>query len=228
MPTNLETLQQRNDARASGSAPPKLSGPQKGGAIGAALAVILAGVYAAEGGYVNDPHDRGGATNYGITERVARENGYLGDMRQFPKHCYGAMTTCADDIYTRQYIVEPGFYPMLAIEPAVAQELVDTGVNMGPRVPATWFQASLNVLCGAKLEPDGKVGPATLAAYQDCQRIQGARPLCVSMLGALDGAQERRYRAIVARNPSQQKFLRGWLRARIGNVDRSKCGTGVL
>lgn len=224
----LENLQKRNDARAEGATPPKLTGPQKGGAIGAALAVILAGVYAVEGGYVNDPADNGGATNYGITEKVARQNGYLGDMRQFPKHCYDVMTTCADDIYTRQYVVNPGYYPMLAIEPAVAQELVDTGVNMGPRWPSTWFQASINVLCSETLETDGKVGPATLKAYQNCQQRLGDRKLCVMMLNSLDGAQERRYRAIVARNPSQKKFLRGWLRYRIGNVDRSKCGTGRL
>ena len=29
-----------------------------------------------EGGYVNDPNDSGGETNYGVTEKVARDNGY--------------------------------------------------------------------------------------------------------------------------------------------------------
>ena len=31
-----------------------------------------------EGGYANDPRDTGGETNWGITKRTARENGYLG------------------------------------------------------------------------------------------------------------------------------------------------------
>ncbi len=37
-----------------------------------------------EGDYVNHPADRGGATRWGITEVVARQNGYDGAMRHLP------------------------------------------------------------------------------------------------------------------------------------------------
>ena len=37
-----------------------------------------------EGDFVDNPADPGGATRYGITERVARENDYIGDMRDLP------------------------------------------------------------------------------------------------------------------------------------------------
>ena len=35
-----------------------------------------------EGGYANQPADKGGATCFGITEAVARDHGYRGPMRQ--------------------------------------------------------------------------------------------------------------------------------------------------
>lgn len=37
-----------------------------------------------EGGYVNNPADRGGATKYGIPEVVACANGFKGNMRDLP------------------------------------------------------------------------------------------------------------------------------------------------
>ncbi|MGK3629946.1 glycosyl hydrolase 108 family protein, partial [Acinetobacter sp. A11] len=37
-----------------------------------------------EGGYVNHPSDHGHATKFGITEAVARSNGYQGNMQDLP------------------------------------------------------------------------------------------------------------------------------------------------
>ncbi|OUJ77248.1 hypothetical protein BXA17_19190, partial [Acinetobacter baumannii] len=55
-----------------------------------------------EGGYVNNPADRGGATKFGITEAVARENGYKGNMKDLPLEF-------AKSIYKKQYWLEPRF-----------------------------------------------------------------------------------------------------------------------
>jgi lysozyme family protein len=197
------------------------------GAIAAAVAVILAGVYAVEGGYVNDARDPGGATSFGVTEQVARDHGYRGDMRRFPQHCDGPATICADAVYVRSYIAAPGYMPLVEIEPAVAAELIDTAVNMGPRRPNRWYRLTMNALAEARL-PDStaSLGPADIAAYRTLQAKLGVIPACTATLDALDARQAAEYRRLAAANPKLRAFLKGWLRYRIGNVDRRSCGKG--
>ena len=77
-----------------------------------------------EGGYVNNPNDRGGATNYGITEAVARVNGWKGPMRDLP-------LDLAKQIYKQQYWINPRFDQVNTLSPLIAEELLDTGVNCG-------------------------------------------------------------------------------------------------
>ena len=55
-----------------------------------------------EGGYVDNPADKGGPTCFGITQAVARANGYCGPMRQLPKQE-------AAEIYKRLYWLRPGW-----------------------------------------------------------------------------------------------------------------------
>lgn len=208
-----------------GPEPAPVKPTTKAGLAAAAIAAILASVYANEGGYVNHPNDPGGATNHGVTERVARKAGYQDDMRRFQKHCSETVAVCADAIYTRDYIERPGFMPMVSIEPAVVEELVDTGVNMGPAWPSKWFQQALKDL-GHKIVVDGKVGPATIAAYRAEQQVSGKVVACREMLDLLDAKQKARYDRLVAANPRLKVFYRGWINHRIGNVDREDCGKG--
>lgn len=195
-------------------------------ALAAAIALILGAVYVNEGGFVNDKSDPGGATNYGVTQQVARAAGYRGDMRYFPKHCDGPAAACADSIYVRQYIQRPGFMPVIEADPAVGGELVDTGVNMGPARPSKWFEQSLNELGAGPVPVTGVVDAGDLAAYRRLQATSGAVQACVLMLADLDSKQLVEYRRLVRVNPKLGKFLRGWERARIGNVDRKTCGQG--
>lgn len=213
-------------AESKSQAAPTGNRAAKGGALAIAIAAILGAVYADEGGYVNHPADPGGATRYGVTERVARQAGYRGDMRHFPMHCSESAKVCADAIYVRDYIERPGYMALIAIEPAVADELVNTTVNMGPGRPGRWFQQSLNELGGAGLVVDGKIGPASIAAYRSLQSTFGKANACILMLDRLDAKQRAEYDRLVRRNPSLKAFHRGWIKRRIGNVDRRDCGKG--
>lgn len=190
-------------------------GAQTGGAS-AVIIAIIGGTIALEGGYVNDKDDPGGATRFGVTERVARANGYAGPMRTLPREI-------AVSIYYRRYIIDPGYGPLEKLDAAVLEEIFDTTVNMGARRPSQWFQQSMNELCGTRLVKDGKVGPATIGAFERCQRNVGATNLCTRMLNSMDAKQAAEYRRIVRVRPVSRKYLKGWMAHRINNVSRAKC-----
>lgn len=199
--------------------------------IAAAVALIFGNIYKDEGGYVNNKNDRGGETNLGVTKKVAVASGWDGPMKAFPKQCDTEADVCADKIYYQQYIVDPGYVPFIKADPAIGEELVNTAVNMGYARENKWFQESINELCPAfptlpnngKLTVDGKLGSRTLTIFTVCQNKIGYKNFCVSMLDRLDSKQKAKYDGIVAANPSQKIFYRGWINNRIGNVDRKKC-----
>lgn len=198
------------------------------GALGAAVALIMSATFDNEGGYVNHPKDPGGATNNGVTERVARAAGYRGDMRSFPKHCTGPVTICADSIYFEQYIKRPGFLPVIEADPAVGGELVDSAVNFGPPRPSCWFQQTINELHFLKpLKVDCKIGSKTVLAYRDLQDHYGKVDACVRTLNGLDAKQRAEYDRLVRVNPKLRAFYKGWIAHRIGNIDRKTCGRGI-
>ena len=166
-----------------------------------------------EGGYSNHPADRGGPTNWGITEQVARAWGYLGDMKALPR-------SAAVTIYKNRYWSGPKFDQVAAICPAIGDELFDTGINMGVATAGKFLQRALNVLNrGASDYPDigtdGAVGPMTLHALEGFMKKRGAAGGEV-LRKALDGLQCARYVEIAEGNPSQESFAYGWLANRVG------------
>lgn len=160
-------------------------------------------VLAKEGGYVNNPNDKGGPTNFGITEAVARKNGYAGDMRAMPRDF-------AREIYRRQYVVAPGFDRIATQSPLIAGELVDTGVNMGPSVATRFLQRALNLLTSEALVMDGQIGPASLAALKDFLTRRGAEGER-RLLALLNAFQGTRYAELAEGRPQNRDFIYGWL-----------------
>lgn len=160
-------------------------------------------VLANEGGYVNDPNDAGGETNFGITKATARANGYQGNMRDMSKDF-------AREVYMRQYVVAPGFDRIGALSMPVAYELVDTGVNMGPSVAAQFLQRALNLLTTASLAVDGQAGAKTRAALEGFLAKRGAEgeKRLVALLNAFQG---ERYAALAEGRLANRTFFYGWL-----------------
>ena len=167
-----------------------------------------------EGGYVNHPADRGGPTNFGITEAVARAHGYPGAMRNLPRSEAAA-------IYKRLYWLRPRFDEVAKRSEGVAAELFDSGVNMGPAVAATFLQRALSALNRdrqdyADLVPDGRIGTATLAALDKFLELRGRKKGETVLLKALDALQGERYIRLAERRPANEAFLYGWLANRVG------------
>lgn len=108
-----------------------------------------------EGGYSNNPADPGGETMWGITARVARANGYGGDMRLLPQ-------TTAKQIAKKLYW-DP--YYCDQFDPLIGFQVFDAAYNGGH--PASWLQRAAGSVV------DGRIGPETIAAVKaaDPRRI---------------------------------------------------------
>lgn len=173
---------------------------------------IIEGVLDREKGYVNNPKDAGGETMWGITVETARRNGYAGPMRELSRDR-------AAKIYLNEYVTAPGFMRIAAINLAIAEEMVDSGVNCGPSRPGPWLQRTLNLLNReAKLFPDlvvdGVLGPATQAALMHVLRHRGADGEKV-ILRCLNNLQGVYYMEITERRSANEEFFFGWILNRV-------------
>ena len=137
-----------------------------------------------EGGFSDHAADPGGKTRFGITEAVAREAGYRGDMRELP-------LDLAKRIYKDRYwdAVRADELPE-----AIRYAVFDAAVNSGPRQAILWLQRAVGV------RDDGVIGPITLSAV----RATDPQALLRRMLSA-------RLR-LMTDLPTWPTFGRGWAR----------------
>lgn len=137
-----------------------------------------------EGGYSDHDADPGGKTRYGITEAVAREVGYRGDMRELP-------LSLAKRIYQERYwkSVRADELPT-----TLRYVMFDAAVNSGPTQAIRWLQRAVNVT------DDGVFGPRTMAA---------TRAVDENRLRNVMIAHRLRFMTTL---PNWHSFSRGWAR----------------
>lgn len=172
----------------------------------------FARVVGVEGRFSDDPDDRGGATCWGITERVARAHGYAGDMRDLPLET-------ARRIYREDYWDPLRLDDIAALSTLLSHELFDTSVNLPYGSAAKFLQRALNVLNDrgswyADIAVDGRIGRLTLAALGDFLRHRRDAGLTV-LLRALNAQQAMHYIELSEKVPSDEKFVYGWLLNRV-------------
>ena len=170
---------------------------------------IINSIIKVEGGYVNDPSDSGGETNFGITYDVARANGYHGDMINMP-------VSVAFNIYSERYWDSVCGDLILDMSEKIAEEVVDTAVNMGTGRAGEFLQRSLNVLNKGhslynNLIVDNDIGPATINALRSYLSKRDEDVL-VKMLNCLQGAF---YVRLAERREKDEAFIYGWFKNRV-------------
>ncbi len=172
---------------------------------------IAEGIIRREGGYVNDPDDPGGATNFGVTVHTMRRLGLdldgdgdvdASDVRMLDKDR-------AREIFLKNYFYDP---KLDRLPKPLQASVFDMNVNAGAQAVKL-----LQKLCndmGLTVDVDGKMGPQTIKAVQ--KAMQMAPEYLVDAYGI-----ERRnyYYRLADRRPASRKYARttkggkgGWIR----------------
>ncbi len=168
-------------------------------------------IVAREGGYVNDPDDPGGATNFGVTIHTMRRLGLDldGDGRVTAEDVRRLSRTQARAIFVKHYFEGPG----IAMLPEALQASVfDMYVNAGANA-VRLLQRLLNRM-GHALTVDGVIGPLTAAASQ------AAAEAAPDFIADAYGIERRNYYYRIGDGrPASRKYARtrsggkgGWIR----------------
>ncbi len=150
-----------------------------------------------EGGYVNHKSDKGGETKFGISKRA------------YPTVNIAALTRDdATQIYHKDY------WSPLHLDEFASEELAsavfDMGVNAGIGRAAKLLQTAVNNL-GKPLSVDGHIGRATVAMVNNFPEEL--------LLDEFKTECCRHYDRIVANDPTQAVFLKGWKRRIYGSEE---------
>lgn len=171
---------------------------------------IAEDIVAREGGYVNDPDDPGGATNFGVTIHTMRALGLdldgdgdidATDVRRLTRQQ-------AVEIFIEHYFTRPriGMLPR-PLQPSVFDMQVNSGANA-----VSILQRLLRDM-GLDIGVDGVIGPQTARAAHAALREAPAH-----LVDAYGIARRNYYYAIGDQRPASRKYARrrdggkgGWI-----------------
>jgi lysozyme family protein len=175
-----------------------------------------------EGGYSDQPDDRGGKTKYGVTEgtlRSAQNKGWVAKDVTI-------QTLTVDHAKT---IYRKGYWDSIQgdrLPPPLDFIMFDSAINHGVGGAVTLLQEALNaILPGEPLAIDGSFGPRTQGAlsrvlaldremtirYPQLESNFLFRYLCVDFLMN----RTERFSWIAQNDSTQRAFLRGWIHQRV-------------
>ncbi|MCX7924147.1 MAG: N-acetylmuramidase [Clostridia bacterium] len=150
-----------------------------------------------EGGLSNDKYDAGGLTKYGISQRsypnLDIKNLTLDQAKAIYKKNYWDACHCGE-----------------INDKKVAMQVFDIAINSGCGGAGKLVQKTLNAMAPHSVVEDGSIGPKTIEAINKVNSKQYNNNLVAARI--------QFYNAICQRNPTQNKFLKGWTNRAMGFV----------
>lgn len=144
-----------------------------------------------EGGYINDPDDPGGETNFGISKRAHPEV----DIKNLTR-------LAAQNIYKSEYWNPIKAYNFLDRYQLLVESVFDFAVNAGVRRASKYLQAATNDLRAQRIEVDGYIGWVTIGAVHQIDAVKMANYYNLLRL---------KYYRKLSRNRIRRKFLYSWI-----------------
>lgn len=171
---------------------------------------VAAQIVGREGGYVNDPDDPGGATNFGVTIGTMKALGLdlNRDGRIDATDVRSLSRAQAQQIFVEHYFRRPR---LSELPEAVQASVFDMYVNAGTN--AVKILQRLVARMGFSATADGVIGPQTVAAARDAA---AAAP--DHLADAYGIARRNYYYALADQRPASRKYARskaggkgGWI-----------------
>ena len=148
-----------------------------------------------EGGFVDNPDDRGGPTNFGITQETLED--FLGksvtleDVKNLP-------VETAKDIYHRNY------WDQLHLDDIGDNALATVCFSLAVLKGVPTVVRAIQQACGVPV--DGRMGARTLQAFRGNASVRAA-----VLAKQIIFMAQRQCAELVVADPTQLKFLLGWM-----------------
>jgi len=163
-----------------------------------------------EGGYSNNPNDRGGETYAGIARNYWPDwSGWSvveNTKSQSPANLDAALRANSNLQAAIEAFYKTNFWDVISLDNLTSQQtanqLFDTAVNMGTGTAARFLQEGVNNLKPGTLAIDGAVGPHTITAA-NATNVESLYDQVIQL-------RKDRYLQIIAANPSQAQFEHSW------------------
>lgn len=160
-----------------------------------------------EGGYVNNPNDPGGVTNFGVSLRFLADHPELGDFNHDGHVDAEDIANMTLDDAKLVYKTEwwDKFKYGMIVDQTIATKVFDFSVNMGASRAHKLLQQALNKAFGLTLSIDGVLGPASFRTLNNIDDDHEQ-----ALLTSYCDCAWAFYQELIAKNPKLGVFQKGW------------------